>query len=659
MAHDININPDLILGFSLSILEERYKVHELRSMLYNELCKVVEEEDIVGVTVRGNPPRDVEIQCENTQALDFLSINGFSIGTKHIALEQPGYGPIKVSIQNAPLNMPNAIIADYLERYGTIKTLSNDYYFHTTADNKKKRTDWRTGNRTAFIKLHDPLTPIPPSVHLRHNNKSELIFVYHDGQTEMRCRFCKKHAPRYGHECEMAPQRKCFNCGATDHFKANCTVGLLCNKCHQPGHMARNCPRVFDQNFPQLNSTPIAETDQAEKQDEWAEPRPTSGWERRKRAQTQARQAEIQTDPSPNIEGGSQMIQANGDESKSKEEVSNKPGNEASTPNSSNEGSAQMQPKEVESKQLKPEEGASKPDDEAPGIKAGTDEPHTHEKMMKQTKGKKDSKWKWRNLFTKNSKDVSEKEDSDMEIEQSHEATEEDTTWDPSHGNLDFEEQTVNLAFESLGAEQQHADVYMVGGSNCVNLTLEGDKQLKVKLKNLSYSGLRIKGTHLQLDNIHRKERENIEYLVLNVGINNIDPNGHNDTDQFLYDYQNMLGKVSDLAPKAQIIVSAILPFSRDNEKANDDIAVINQHLYEMCQNERGFKFCDHGHFVRDEDFKVKKNLFRDERHLYPSNLHLLSNSLLTAIKYTYLKNNISSVLKELTPEDKSGEESA
>ena len=78
-----------------------------------------------------------------------------------------------------------------------------------------------------------------------------------------------------------------------------------------------------------------------------------------------------------------------------------------------------------------------------------------------------------------------------------------------------------------------------------------------------------------------------------------------------------------------------------------------------MCQNERGFKFCDHGHFVRDEDFKVKKNLFRDERHLYPSNLHLLSNSLLTAIKYTYLKNNISSVLKELTPEDKSGEESA
>ena len=239
MAQDINLNPHFMLEFSLSVIEKRLNRDATLELMYEELQKVVSAEDILGVSVVPfHSPRKVVIQCENQRAMDDLLIQGIQIEGNKIELSQPGYGAVRVTIHNAPLEMANAYLKDYLAEYGVVSGFRNNHYFHKPSGT---RTDWKTGSRFAFVKLHNFENTIPPSDLITYDeNKKAKILVYHEGQKEIYCRFCQENVP-VDHSCEKKTKTFCFNCKSPDHMIRQCPLGKLCNICKKPGHLARNC----------------------------------------------------------------------------------------------------------------------------------------------------------------------------------------------------------------------------------------------------------------------------------------------------------------------------------------------------------------------------------------------------------------------------------
>ena len=233
--------PGLILEFKIADLGQRVEVADLTENLYGDLTEKVDEKDIVGLQILPQRwPRKVHILCQNQAAKDCLMIQGVDIYGRHVELNEPGNGVVKVVIQDAPLDMPNDVIKAWVSQYGTLSEFRNEHVMI-----RGKRTVWRTGNRIAYFTTlnHE----IPPAAKIRHNDSEIDVTIWHYGQTHMKCRWCKDIVPK-GHDCDKAPKRRCFNCGSEGHMKAECTVGKCCFKCGNDDHLAKDCTQVKPSN---------------------------------------------------------------------------------------------------------------------------------------------------------------------------------------------------------------------------------------------------------------------------------------------------------------------------------------------------------------------------------------------------------------------------
>lgn len=248
----------LTLEFSVSELDHRIDARELTEAIYGDIVTKVDERDILGVQIYPKKwPRKVQILCKHLPAKECLLIQGLSIYGRHIELHEPGQGLIKITIEDAPLDMSNETLKDWVSGYGTVVELRNE---HVLIDGR--RTSWRTGTRYAYVmNLREA---VPPVMSFNHDGNKVTITAWHYGQTHMKCRWCHEVVEK-GHECDRKPKRRCHYCGSSEHIKTDCTVGKLCYKCHKGDHIARDCPGpshggMRDAGFTLGDITPIQTT---------------------------------------------------------------------------------------------------------------------------------------------------------------------------------------------------------------------------------------------------------------------------------------------------------------------------------------------------------------------------------------------------------------
>ena len=228
--------PGLTLEFPVADLGQRVDVKDMTEKLYEDIVSKVDESDVIGVQVVPQRwPKKVRIVCAHQAAKDCLMIQGLDLHGRHVELNEPGNGIIKVVIQDAPIEMPNYIIKAWVEQYGIVSEFRNEH-----ATYKNKRLQWKTGVRYAYVsQLKES---IPPWAKLPYDGGEVSITAWHYGQTHMKCRWCKEIVPKDDHNCDRAPSRKCFNCGSKEHFQAECDQGKRCYKCGSADHLARDCP---------------------------------------------------------------------------------------------------------------------------------------------------------------------------------------------------------------------------------------------------------------------------------------------------------------------------------------------------------------------------------------------------------------------------------
>ena len=253
--------PDLRLEFQIADIGQRADVSELTENLYLDIVQKVDEKDIYGVQVVPQRwPRKVQIMCAHQTAKDCLMIRGIDIVGRHIELNEPGQGLIKITISDAPLDMDNSVIKDWVAQYGTVTEFRNE---HVTV--RGRRTNWRTGNRYVYVRA---LTqPVPPSAKIKYGDRQIPVTVWHYGQTHMKCRYCHEIVPK-DHTCEKAPSRRCYDCGSESHTKKYCTVGKACFRCGDKSHISRDCTVVRDyaREYPELPARASESRDTSETQ---------------------------------------------------------------------------------------------------------------------------------------------------------------------------------------------------------------------------------------------------------------------------------------------------------------------------------------------------------------------------------------------------------
>ena len=238
MATDVDQN--FILEFDLSVTGRRMKREEILHEMHDALTKVVNERAVLGVDALPHRyPSVVQIECRDKQTKELLMYRGIDYMGMHIELYEQGMGTIKVFIHDAPLDIPDYVIKEYLEEFGTVDAFMVSYYRKRGG----QKTEWKDGTRIAKVRLNNPQVTIPPSARFQYRNKLIYLSFYHIGQTEMSCRFCHQIVPK-DHECERRIKR-CYICNEEGHLRINCPNILTCRGCNQRGHGLGNCPNQF------------------------------------------------------------------------------------------------------------------------------------------------------------------------------------------------------------------------------------------------------------------------------------------------------------------------------------------------------------------------------------------------------------------------------
>ena len=206
------------------------------SEIYTEITKLVAVSDVVGVQlIPKHWPHRVEILCANQRSKVILQEKGLSIQSKRIDLSEPRLGKVKVSVDDAPMDLSNDMIREVLSVYGEVLDVRNDY-LHVGGN----RVPWWNGTR--HVDMCNLKSEIPPTLNVRHGQNDIKIKLWHLGQTHIECRWCKNHIIKENHDCPRKPQRRCFNCGSTSHIKSECSTGKQCFNCGESSHIARECP---------------------------------------------------------------------------------------------------------------------------------------------------------------------------------------------------------------------------------------------------------------------------------------------------------------------------------------------------------------------------------------------------------------------------------
>ena len=209
--------------------------------------------DITGVQlIPKRWPHRVEILCANEKSKDILQETGLNKQNKFFELSEPGQGKIKVTIDDAPLDLSNNVLKDLLNDYGKVLDVRNEYLYVGGS-----RVPWWNGTRV--VDMCNVKSELPPTFKLFHGHKEVKVKVWHPRQKHNEYRWCKEHVIREDHICPKKPERRCYNCGSLSHLRSDCEVGKQCFTCGEGGHVARDCPQrrplIFDSdNFPGLTS---------------------------------------------------------------------------------------------------------------------------------------------------------------------------------------------------------------------------------------------------------------------------------------------------------------------------------------------------------------------------------------------------------------------
>ena len=684
------MNPDFFVEFQLSVVEKKYSKQEMQDLLYEILPTIVSEDDILGVQLMPwYYPKRVEIQCANKAAVETLILNGLTIDSQHVELEEQGYGALRVTIQDVPMNVPNTRIQEWLAQYGEVIYLHDEMY---TNRKKGKRTNWKVGARVAKLKLFSFDRTVPPRAFLSHKNRRFNISVHHIGQTDAYCRTCRDVAPKE-HECSgdkgthgKGRQRRCYECNSTDHVKRDCPKGKTCHTCKEIGHLSNNCPKN-NLNFRENNEFPGLSA-HARQPPVGMTPAPQTHSSGHKRTASALNSPEFLSQPhTPGVMTTEALVHPENDgftfdrrQRKKMAKAVRRGSQRTSTPAASASPDDNIEvistdtkvsplKKKLKTGQMKIKSlwkkvvGADDDGEEDESAEEENQKGEDAEKPKEKSSGKKKApgkkgQGKQTRLTRMNS---ASSKTSHVEVDVLQEVKNDEKTREKKVSSRDQSDKLAEKGKPKVPSQcsqcpKCHLDkhetlLYSIGASNFVEAKIEGDEDLSIDHRNYSHPGLNIQLTPSKFSsNTYEEERQVIPMIVTNVGSVDFQEDGGNDVENLYERYAQMVIQLKKLCPKANIIVSSIIPRKGEERfrQVNEEIAAVNAMLQDTCEQSNDVHFCDNTNVVFDDSNQVRNQLYEDYIHLNSVGRKELCKSIFKKVKEIYFENEMCKVCAQI-----------
>lgn len=461
----------------------------------------------------------------------------------------------------------------------------------------------------------------------------------------MRCRFCKQNVPK-GHVCDKAPKKRCFDCGSENHFKSACTVGKACYKCGSKDHFARDCTGRPDQNlavntanFPTIEQSMSIPNETPSPRASSAHPPPVQSLVTE---QVKAESAATETPESiENTDGhGIEVqVQVHAEEGWTLDKTTLKK-NRQLAKKSLQQSSDENNNKTIKQKQTT---GAT------PKKTRAEDEIRSEEDINEVTlhaesndkENDTETAEQMEVVEENTDKDIPQKEHLDEELD-SQEEDEDDLNQTDWLSTKSHDDSLSIISDESDDIHKHNLHLVTLGASNCKDMEMVGDDDLSIELENLCQGGLHISETHEKLDELRQEVKDTLQIVALNIGACDFPKKDQSELQELCNEYAELLAKISDTCPEANIVMSSVLPRAGDGrETVNGQIAWFNEQLLQMGE-EPGFHFCNNYTFTLDRNNAVNESLYRDTDtygiHLNTEGKRLLSTSIFEKVKEVFFR---------------------
>ena len=621
-------------------LDEKLPADELVTAIhYNIVDEMqIDTYKIVGVHLMPvRRPVRVMIYCTDRETKDSLKIRGLNIFGSHIKFDEPGQGFKRIEVQNAPGYLPLPFIKAELAKYGKVVQLRDATHKLKTG----QKTQWTTGTKIAFMR---GVKALPPVVTVTWAGKPYKLNIWYYGQDDMECRFCKEIVKK-GHQCDLAPPKRCFSCGQWGHMKGECTTGQSCFICGEKDHISPDCPNssrnkkqpekvypIFDKSkqksTPAISQTPVLPKDVKKHQ------RPVPKFDIH------------DTSSFPSMSTG-----ATGHQSKT---ASAERRTRTSTSDTDvKEGGHKPTRKQRKSRRVRkgyatggePETDESGEEDDytsdSDGISSDEEGSQVSSDILITVTKPSPKSGEESNEESTSQEIINREEKSDTEAKM-----EEIKTAEESGEESENEEEPMDVAED----KPYCVEVVAVGGSNCKKLhtNLAGDAEMQIKPTVLCEPGLMIEGMSGLVSQLSPEEGSKVKLVVVHVGTCNFPIQNVLGLEFMYFVYEKQLKNVRALCPNAHIIISSIIPRSGDTPavlEINEQVRQMNERLVSLTDSKEHLHLCNNDSYLLDEQKKVERKFYRsndrDGVHLNRTGRNALAEALGSRIKEVAITFNL------------------
>ena len=192
---------------------------------------------------------------------------------------------------------------------------------------------------------------------------------------------------------------------------------------------------------------------------------------------------------------------------------------------------------------------------------------------------------------------------------------------------------------------QSNVECLLLGSSNCRDLVISGDDDLRIQVTSHITGGLKIKDVVTKLDSISKDKLNAFQTVILHAGSTDFPVSSEHDFETKYMEYVENLSEISARCSRAEILISSILPRNESlNTKINRQIKLFNDKMKNLTDQEPNITFVDSWSCFADDD-QVQSSLYRKKDgqkiHLNTSGKTRLAEMLQKALRETVYRSKL------------------
>ena len=220
------------LSVVCSVSSIRTNIHQrgIHAKIYEQIVETYSSDDIIGIQlIPDGWPKLLKIKLRNAECRDTMLVQGVKLFGTSVSFKSDDRMLTKVLVKDADMEWDEEKIKQLFEEYGEIVKVEREYIYF-----KGERTETTTG--TWYIFFLKIATPIPRRREFQIDDRVYPLQMFYPGQGT-------DNNQTENTTSSQTYKRYCGKCGEQDHQTGECKhTDPVCFTCKKSDHATKDCP---------------------------------------------------------------------------------------------------------------------------------------------------------------------------------------------------------------------------------------------------------------------------------------------------------------------------------------------------------------------------------------------------------------------------------